>query len=189
MLRRLAKALTLVTAVVLLEVLAHAAAIGVGLRPELYGVLPRSDSRWFTIFSAPFVHANSSHLMSNCTGLLVFGSMVALRSRLLFLFGSACIIAISGGLVWLFGREAAHLGASGWVYGLWGMLISIAWLDRKLKSVLMAVVVVFFYGGMVWGLVPSDSRISFEMHLAGVMSGVLVAGLYARLTSACLSNS
>ena len=38
--------------------------------------------------------------------------------------------------------------------------------------------VVFWYSGMVWGLLPFDFEVSFEAHLTGAVSGVALAVIY-----------
>lgn len=146
-----------------------------------YGILPRSTNHLLNIFSAPFVHGSNAHLVSNAFGLLVFGSLVIIRSRWLFVWGSLLIIAVSGVLAWLIGREALHVGASGWIYGLWALTISIAWFDRKLINIVIAVVVLVLYGSMSYGLLPVQSSVSFEMHIAGAIAGVVCAYCYKQI--------
>ena len=143
-----------------------------------FGILPRSTGHWWHVLSAPFIHGSYSHLASNAAGLLVFGSLTILRSRWLFLTGSVFIIIMGGSLVWLFGRPALHFGASGWVYGLWALTIAIAWFDRKILSIFVALLVLIFYGGMSYGLLPMEPSVSFEMHIAGGLAGVLCGFLY-----------
>ncbi|MEM1189500.1 MAG: rhomboid family intramembrane serine protease [Pseudomonadota bacterium] len=82
---------------------------------------------------------------------------------------------LGGGLVWLFGRTASHVGASGWVYGLWALNISYACFDRSFGNILLALFVAFVYGGLSYGLLPMDRSVSFEMHGAGALAGVFCA--------------
>ena len=35
--------------------------------------------------------------------------------------------------------------------------------------------VFFLYGGMIWGIFPSSPGVSFESHLAGAATGILLA--------------
>ena len=57
--------------------------------------------------------------------------------------------------------------------------MAIAWFDRRFGNILLAVLVLFFYGGMIFGVLPSDPAVSFEMHLAGASAGILCAFAYA----------
>ena len=181
MLRRSLWSVVLVCAVVATVALAHFAAELTGITSVGWGIQPRSAEHWHTVFLAPFVHANTTHLWSNAAGVIVFGSLVAVRSKNLFLFGSLFIIVVGGALVWAFGRSAWHIGASGWVYGLWALTISLAWFDRNLWNIIVALVVLTIYGGMGVGMLPLQAHISFEMHVAGVVAGVACAYLYAQV--------
>ncbi len=144
-----------------------------------FGIMPRSLGHWYHILTAPFIHANYVHLMNNLMGLTVFGSLCLLRSIRFFLYSSVVIILLSGTLVWLFGRSALHIGASGWIFGLWSLSIATAWFDRRLLNILLAILVVVFYGGMAYGVMPTDPRVSFESHLAGAIAGVVAAFAFA----------
>ena len=66
--------------------------------------------------------------------LCLLGSLVLLRSRRDFFFASAFIILGSGLLVWLLARPGMHLGARGWVFGLF-CLVGIV-LGLKLRPLL-----------------------------------------------------
>jgi membrane associated rhomboid family serine protease len=48
------------------------------------------------------------------------------------------------------------------------------------RAIVLAMIVFFFYGSMVWGLFPGDPSVSFEAHLAGAVLGVLLAFLLKR---------
>lgn len=83
----------------------------------------------------------------------------------------------------MFARTASHIGASGWVFGLWSLSIAMAVFDRSLKNIVIALIVVFLYGGMIYGVLPGDPRISFEAHIFGAIAGVLCAFFYRLITS------
>jgi membrane associated rhomboid family serine protease len=87
---------------------------------------------------------------------------------------SAVIILLGGALVWLFARPGDHIGASGWIFGLWSLVIALAWFDRSPRNIAIALAVVFFYGGMVFGVLPTQG-VSFESHLFGAIAGVFAA--------------
>ena len=42
----------------------------------------------------------------------------------------------------------------------------------------ISLLVVFWYGSMVWGLLPFDFKVSFEAHITGVVAGVVLALIY-----------
>jgi len=153
-----------------------------------YGIIPRSDAHWFHIFSSPFIHGDMVHLINNLFGLTIFSAFCLLRSVSLYLACSLFIITLTGVLVWFFARGAIHIGASGWIFGLWSFSIAIAWFDRRLINILSGLVVAFLYGGMIYGVMPSDPRISFEAHLFGAFSGVIFAFLYSVYLKSTLSK-
>lgn len=139
-----------------------------------WGLVPRQAHALRGILFAPWLHGGWAHLLSNLSGLLILGWLVLLRSRRDFFLASAFIIVGSGVLVWCFGRSGVHIGASGWVFGFWGLLLARAWFDRSLMDLLLAALVFCFYSGWVFGLLPRDG-VSFEYHLAGTLCGVLYA--------------
>ena len=97
-------------------------------------------------------------------------------------FAKASVIIIIGGgiLLWLFGRDSVHVGASGWIFGLWAMVIAQSWYDRRWRNILIALGVLIFYGSMALGFLPLQAGISFEGHLFGAIAGVFAARVLAR---------
>ncbi len=144
---------------------------------NVWGVLPRDSGGLPGILFAPWLHRDWTHLLGNLPGLLLLGWLALLGPLRRFLGASAFIILGSGLLVWLLARPGLHLGASGWVFGLWGLLLASAWFERSLVSLLIAVLVLFYYGGWWWGLLPQRT-LSFEYHLAGALCGLLYAALF-----------
>ena len=123
-----------------------------GYSLNIWGLIPRRLESLPGVLFAPWLHGGWMHLLSNLSGLLVLGLLALLESRRDFIQASLFIILGSGLLVWLFGRQGIHVGASGWLFGLWA----------------------FLHGGWVFGLLPQQG-VSFEYHLAGALCG----GLYA----------
>ena len=145
-----------------------------------YGIVPRNLPRWHHIFTAPFIHGGYGHLFNNLIGLGIFSAVCLMRSVRFYLTASLTIIVMGGALVWLFGRSATHVGASGWIFGLWSLSIATAWFDRRLRNIALSIVVVLAYGGMIFGVLPTDPGVSFEMHLAGAVAGVFCAFVHSK---------
>ena len=165
----------------LILIIAGVHALNVILDHQLgyYGIIPRSEPHWFHIFTSPFIHGNLGHLINNLIGLAIFSAFCLLRSVSFYLLSSLFIITMTGALVWLFGREAIHIGASGWIFGLWSLSIAMALFDRRFINIVSGFLVFFFYGGMIYGVLPSDPNVSFEAHFFGALSGVVYAFLYS----------
>ncbi|NRB40774.1 MAG: rhomboid family intramembrane serine protease [Pseudomonadales bacterium] len=140
-----------------------------------FGVLPRHEASLPFILSAPFIHGSYSHLFNNLVGLGIFSSLCLLRSMRFYLLSSGFIIVLSGLLVWFFARPAYHVGASGWVFGLWALVIANAYFEASIKNILLSLLVIILYGGMAYGVLPGDKAVSFEFHLAGAFAGIVAA--------------
>lgn len=139
------------------------------------GILPQSFQGIPGIFTAPFIHVDFKHLISNSasafilmTAVFFFYPKVALR----VLLG---VYLITGFTVWFFAREVYHVGASGIVYGLAFFLFFSGVFRRDNKALALALLVIFFYGGLVWGVFPIVPGVSWESHLFGGVSGVIMA--------------
>ncbi|MEP7145932.1 MAG: rhomboid family intramembrane serine protease [bacterium] len=145
-----------------------------------YGVLPRKINGLFGILTAPLIHADFSHLISNSITLflLLFGILYFYRTSVIKVF---FIIYIADGfLVWLFARQAYHIGASGLVYGFAGFLFFSGLFRKDRRSMALSLLIVFLYGGMVWGVLPTDPKISFESHLFGALIGIVCAFIFRK---------
>lgn len=137
------------------------------------GILPRDAAGMLGILSAPLVHGSWTHLSANIPALWVLGALC------IYGFPRATRIALPliwllGGLgVWLFARESYHIGASGLTHGLMFFAAVIGIRRRDALSIALALIVLFLYGSMIWGVVPSNPGISFEAHLAGAVVGAV----------------
>ncbi|KAA3596860.1 MAG: rhomboid family intramembrane serine protease [Candidatus Scalindua sp. AMX11] len=146
-----------------------------GHRLSSWGILPRTVKGLSGIPLSPFLHASLRHVMVNTIPLATLGGFVILQGRRLFFEITIIIILVSGSLLWLFGRSSYHVGASGLIFGYFGYLVVRAWYDRSLRSFLIAFFTIFLFGGMMWGLLPTLSPVSWEGHLFGLLAGILAA--------------
>lgn len=143
-------------------------------------LVPRRVDGLSGIFGMPFVHGSLTHLVANTVPLLVLGSLLVSRGIGYYL-GVTLAIAVLGGLaLWVFGREAAHIGASGLVFGFFGFLVVRGLYERRFQSLAVTALVIVVYGGMIFGVLPRDDQVSWEGHLFGLLAGIAVArGAYA----------
>lgn len=142
------------------------------------GILPRTGKGLLGIITAPLIHADWKHLFDNSIPaflltLALFYFYRGISYRIFFL-----IYLVGNALVWIVGRDAYHIGASGIIYGLVAFLFLSGFLRRIRNLMAISLIVVFMYGSLVWGLLPYDYKISWEGHLMGAISGVLLAILY-----------
>ncbi|MFC3120754.1 rhomboid family intramembrane serine protease [Agaribacter flavus] len=143
-----------------------------------FSILPRDLSSLAFILSAPFLHANLHHFLSNIITLAVFAVLLLQYGNKHFIKVSILLILSTGILVWLFGRQAYHLGASGLVYGYFAYLVLAGWMQKRILLMIISVGVAFLYGGIIWGVLPSRPYISWESHLFGFISGLALAWLH-----------
>ena len=175
MVARLKSSLILVLAAVVLLWAVEAANLITGHHLNTWGILPRTLTGLRGIPFSPFLHGNVHHLLVNTVPFLVLGGLVALQGRRALLSVSLFVIICGGIALWLFGRTAYHIGASGLIFGYFGYLVARAWYDRSIGSILIALVTLFFYGGLIWGVLPTTTYISWEGHLFGLLAGILAA--------------
>lgn len=145
-----------------------------------FGIYPRTLSGTIGIFTAPLIHGNLPHLISNTLPLLLLGTVLYFfYSRLAnaVFFG---IYLVSNLLVWLLARPSIHIGASGLIYGLAGFLIFFGIFRKDLKSLFISIIITLFYGGLVYGIFPNQPGISWESHLLGGLTGAFFAMQYAK---------
>jgi membrane associated rhomboid family serine protease len=140
-----------------------------------YGIRPRSEDGLVGILAAPFLHANFAHLIANTGAFIVLGMLVAAVSRRYWPV-TAGVALISGVAVWLIAApNTIHIGASGLVYGYAAFLVAWGLVTRRASSILVAVLVVLLYGGLVFGVLPTQQGISWQGHLFGAIGGVVMA--------------
>ena len=138
-------------------------------------VIPRDLSSLPGIIGMPFVHGSWGHLISNTVPLLILGGIVIFRGIRYFGAVTFMIMLLGGVLLWCFGRSDAHIGASGLAFGYFGFLVTRGFYERSWQSIGVAALVVFLYGGMIFGVVPRDDGVSWEAHLFGLLAGMVVA--------------
>ena len=151
-----------------------------GYRLNGLGLVPRTLGGAPGIALAPLLHGSLAHLTSNSGGLLALGGLVALRGERHFVATTIAIALISGVLVWLLGRPALHIGASGLVFGYFGLLVARAWHERTWDTLAIGFFVLVLYGGLLWGLSPLQRHVSWEAHAAGLVAGIAIARWRAR---------
>lgn len=140
------------------------------------GILPRTGWGLVGIFTAPMVHGNLQHLLSNTFPLLFLGStLFFFYQQIAHRVFLRCYF-ITNIIVWLFStRLSFHIGASGLIYGLSAFLIFFGLLRKDFVSLFISIVVILSYGGIFYGVLPIDPRISWESHLAGFIVGTISA--------------
>ena len=145
-----------------------------------YGVLPRKFNGLIGILFSPLIHSDVNHLLSNslpviilCLLIFNFYSQIA-KKILIYLY------FISGLWLWCIGRESFHIGASGLIYAMASFLFFSGILRKNSQLSAVALLVIFIYGGLFWGLFPIHKNVSWEGHLTGFVAGILVSFIFRK---------
>lgn len=148
-----------------------------------WGIAPRTVKGLMGILAMPFLHGDFGHLFSNTIPLLVSGSFVFYFFKQMSWKILILIWLFSGFGVWLTGSfYSVHIGASGLVYGLVAFLLTSGIIRKNRNLAALALILIFMYGSMVWGVFPqisiTDQNISWEGHLFGALTGIALAWFY-----------
>jgi len=148
------------------------------------GIRPLETDGLKGILFAPLLHADWGHLLANTVPALVLGFLVTLAGVARFVWATAIIWIVGGVGTWLIGGLGGcqlptnHIGASGLIFGWLAFLLVFGWLTRHIWQIVTSLVVLFIYGGVLWGAVPVLDRcggVSWQGHLCGAIAGVLAA--------------
>ncbi len=142
---------------------------------EQFGLIPRTVIGLTGIVAMPFLHADLAHITSNTVPLFVTLALLA-GSRANSVQIVLAIAILAGIGLWLFGREARHIGASGLVFGLIAFHVFAGLFERRFVSIVISAIVGFVYAGtLLRGVLPTQPGVSWDGHLIGAIAGALVA--------------
>ena len=145
-----------------------------------FGVFPQSLSGLKGILLSPFIHKDFTHLINNSYPILILGGILFSIYRKIALQLFIWLFFIAGFWLWIIGRPSFHIGASGIIYALASFLLVSGIIQRNRRLSAISMLVIFLYGSMVWGMLPTKEPISWEGHLAGFLAGILVAIFYRK---------
>lgn len=145
------------------------------------GIISRNvDGLWGILWS-PFLHGGWGHLMANTVPFLILGFLAMAGGIRQWLLVTAVIWLVGGFGVWLIGPDrTSTIGASGVIFGWLTFLLVRGFFARSGRQILLALALLFFWGGLLWGVLPSSPNVSWQGHLCGAACGVLAAWLFAR---------
>lgn len=151
-----------------------------GFNFSKYGIYPQTLKGLKGVVLSPFIHGSIQHLYHNTVPLFVLSMALfyfyrPVAWRVLF-FG----VLLSGFLTWLIGRPSYHIGASGLIYLLVSFLFFKGVFAKYYRLIALSLIVVFLYGSMIWYALPLEEGVSWEGHLAGLISGLLFALLFKK---------
>jgi membrane associated rhomboid family serine protease len=148
---------------------------------DRFGIQPHSFVGLRGILFAPFLHGDFPHLIGNTIPFIVLGWLVMLQETSDFFIVTLITMLFGGIGVWLFASPfSIHIGASILIFGFLGFLLLRGYFQRNLPSIAISIFVALVYGGLIWGVLPGDPRISWQGHLFGFIGGGIAAKMIAK---------
>lgn len=145
-----------------------------------WGIYPRAIDGLLGIFTAPFLHSDWGHLISNSGPMLMLLTMLFYFYRKVAIASLFIITFLTGFSVWLFANQAYHIGASGVVYGLVAFVFWSGVFRRNIRSIVLALIILTVFASYFIGIMPDETKanISWESHLFGGLVGIFTAFLF-----------
>ncbi len=141
-----------------------------------HGIFPRTLSGLQGVVFSPFLHGDLSHIANNSLPLFILTTALIYFYREVSLKVLFYGVLMSGLITWIIGRDSFHIGASGLIYVLVSFIFFKGLMTKYYRLMALSMAVVVLYGGMVWYVFPDvDHKISWEGHLAGMITGFVFA--------------
>ena len=144
-----------------------------------HGILPRTFQGLQGVVFSPFLHGDLNHIANNSVPLFILTTALIYFYRDISLKVLFYGVLLSGLITWLIGRDSFHIGASGLIYVLVSFIFFKGMMTQYYRLMALSLTVVMLYGGMVWYVFPEvDKQISWEGHLAGLITGFAFAVIF-----------
>lgn len=140
-----------------------------------FGIRPREPIGLLGVLFTPFLHGSLEHLFNNSVPLLVLGTSLFYFYREIALKTILWIALMGGFWVWVAARPSNHIGMSGVIYGLVSFLFFSGVFRKNMPLIAISLLMVFMYGSLIWGIFPIKEGVSWEGHLFGAISGIVLA--------------
>ncbi|MDP9093893.1 MAG: rhomboid family intramembrane serine protease [Actinomycetota bacterium] len=149
-----------------------------GYSLDRFGLKPRRIDGLWGVLTQPFLHTSYGHLLSNTAPLAAIGWVLLLSGVRTWLTVTAVVLIVGGLATWLLAPSGLIVGASGLIFGWLGYLIARAYFSRRIRWIVVAIGVLFFFGTLLTSVLPSyDSHESWQSHACGFVSGILAGAL------------
>lgn len=148
---------------------------------ELPGIKPRAAEGLWGLLTSPALHGSWSHIFSNTLPLFFLSTLLLYSYRGIAFSVLLVIWLLTGTFTWLIGEPGTnHIGASGIIYGMASFLFFSGLLRWEKRLLFISALIIFLYGSMLWGVLPSEPGVSWEGHLSGALAGVICAYVFRK---------
>ena len=145
-----------------------------------FGIAPLTLDGLKGIVFSPFIHSDIEHLYHNSIPLFVLTAFLFYFYReiawKIIIYG----ILLSGFITWCIGRPGNHIGASGLIYVLVSFIFFKGIFAKHFRLVALSLLIIFLYGSMIWYVFPVKEGMSWEGHLAGLITGFLFSVIFRK---------
>ncbi len=152
-----------------------------GSRFNLLGLIPRKKYGLPGIIFSPILHADFTHLLFNTLPFFALSLFILSVGVKQYIQVTFIIWIVQGLLVWLFARRGNHIGASGVISGYFAFVLAQAIDKPSVTTLFVGGIALYYFGGILLSLFPSEERVSWEGHLFGFLAGILSVVLLSAL--------
>lgn len=149
-----------------------------GYEWHAYGLKPRRAEGLIGIVTMHFLHGGLDHIGSNSLSFALLNTILFFFYRQIALRVIIFVALVGGVMLWFWGGDGNHIGASLIIYGISSFLFFSGLFRPDERMLRVALFVAFYYGGIVWLILPIDPTISWEGHASGALVGIIMAWVY-----------
>lgn len=135
------------------------------------------DGQWWRLFTACFLHIGILHLLLNMYALLYIGLLLEPYLGATRFLAAYLISGIAASVTSLWWHDLTiSAGASGAIFGIYGVFLALLTtnlLDKSVRKALVTSIAVFLGYNLLTGLSP-NSGIDNAAHIGGLLSGSIV---------------
>jgi membrane associated rhomboid family serine protease len=143
-----------------------------GSRLNILGLVPRKAYGLPGVIFSPLLHADFTHLLFNTLPFFALSLFIMSIGVSVYIEATLIICLIQGLLLWSFGRKGNHIGASGLIAGYFAFILAQAIERPSITTLFAGSIALYYFGGILFSLLPTKERISWEGHLFGFLAGV-----------------
>jgi rhomboid protease GluP len=140
---------------------------GASYAPDIF-----ENGQWYRILTSMFMHFGAEHLINNMVMLYILGYQIEENfGRVKYLI-TYFICGIAGGII-SSGEYSISAGASGAIFGIFGVLLVMIFKSRKQLGQVSAPRLILLFILMVFG--NMQEGVDWMAHLGGAVTGVVIA--------------